>query len=110
EATSTPSASSPAETTAPTAEARTVAVTGSHLRFSPSEIRVKQGENVTITFTSGEGIHDWVLDEFKVATKLVGAGESDSVTFVADKAGTFEYYCSVSNHRQQGMVGTLIVE
>lgn len=33
-----------------------------------------------------------------------------SVTFVADETGTFEYYCSVGNHRGQGMIGKLIVE
>ena len=33
-----------------------------------------------------------------------------SVTFIADQEGSFEYYCSVGNHREEGMVGTLIVE
>ena len=37
-------------------------------------------------------------------------GQIDEVEFVVDKAGTFEYYCSVGNHRQMGMVGKLIVE
>jgi uncharacterized cupredoxin-like copper-binding protein len=32
------------------------------------------------------------------------------VQFVADKTGTFEFYCSVGNHRQMGMVGTLVVQ
>ena len=32
------------------------------------------------------------------------------VQFIADKAGTFEYYCFVGNHRQMGMVGTLTVK
>jgi len=40
----------------------------------------------------------------------VTPGTPTSVTFVADKTGTFEYYCSVGNHRAQGMVGKLIVE
>jgi hypothetical protein len=40
----------------------------------------------------------------------VGAGASDVVEFTADKAGTFEYYCSVGNHRAMGMKGTLTVK
>lgn len=87
-----------------------VPVVGEQMSFSPSQIKVKRGETVTINFTSKNGLHDWVLDEFNTSTKTVSAGETTSVTFVADKAGTFEYYCSVANHRQQGMVGTLIVE
>ena len=32
------------------------------------------------------------------------------VEFTVDKTGTFEYYCSVGQHRANGMVGNLIVE
>jgi len=32
------------------------------------------------------------------------------VTFVADKAGEYEFYCSVGQHRANGMVGKLIVK
>lgn len=87
-----------------------VPVVGEQMSFSPSQIKVKRGEAVTINFASKDGLHDWVIDEFNASTKTVSAGETASVTFVANKAGTFEYYCSVANHRQQGMVGTLIVE
>jgi plastocyanin len=78
--------------------------------YSEEEIRVKQGDTVTINLTNSAGFHDWVVDEFAAATEKIGAGETTSVTFVADKAGTFEYYCSVGSHRQQGMVGNLVVE
>src|SRR3990167_9256749 len=37
-------------------------------------------------------------------------GQSASVEFTADKAGGFEYYCSVGTHRAMGMVGAFIVE
>ncbi len=32
------------------------------------------------------------------------------VEFTADKKGTFEYYCSVGEHRVNGMKGKFIVE
>lgn len=78
--------------------------------YSESEIRVKKGDTVTINLTNSDGFHDWVVDEFDAATPKIRAGETSSVTFVADKVGTFEYYCSVGSHRAQGMVGNLIVE
>lgn len=85
-------------------------LTGWNFAFSETEIRVKKGQTVTVNFESTSGFHDWVVDEFNAATKKVNPGEPTSVTFVADKAGTFEYYCSVGSHRANGMVGNLIVE
>jgi|GEM_PF-520658 len=78
--------------------------------YSMDEIRVNEGDTVTINLTSSDGFHDWVVDEFGAATEKIQAGGNTSVTFVASEAGTYEYYCSVGNHRAEGMVGTLIVE
>jgi len=78
--------------------------------YSQEEIRVNQGDIVTINLTNSGGYHDWVIDEFDAATEKINGGGETSVTFVADESGTFEFYCSVGNHREQGMVGTLIVE
>ncbi|MEK7802081.1 MAG: plastocyanin/azurin family copper-binding protein [Pseudomonadota bacterium] len=85
-------------------------ITGSNFAFSQTELTVHQGDRVKIVFGSKEGFHDWVIDEFNTATERVQAGATSEVTFVADKAGTFEYYCSVGKHRDMGMVGQLIVE
>lgn len=74
------------------------------------DLKVKVGDKVRIEFTSDAGFHDWVVDEFKAATKQVQTGGTTSVEFVVDKKGTFEYYCSVGKHRENGMVGKLIVE
>lgn len=89
----------------------TIDVSGKNFEFTPSGITVKQGQTVTINFTSEDGgPHDLVIDEFDVATEQVSSGETSSITFVADRVGEFEYYCSVGNHREMGMVGTLVVE
>jgi len=88
----------------------TIEVNGTNFKFEPATINVSQGDTVKVVFTSTQGFHDFVIDEFDVKTKQLGQGESEEVTFVADKAGTFEFYCSVGNHRQMGMVGTLTVK
>ena len=85
-------------------------ITGENFAFNPSEMRVKEGDTVVVRFRSTDGFHDWVVDEFDARTARVNTGGTTQVTFVADKKGTFEYYCSVGNHRERGMVGTLIVE
>ncbi len=85
-------------------------VSGSNMKFEPATMKVKKGDKVMITFKNVGGFHDFVLDEFNVATKRLNAGAEEVVEFTADKAGTFEYYCSVGSHRAMGMKGTLTVE
>jgi len=85
-------------------------LSGSNFKFDTTEIRVKEGDTVTVNFEASEGFHDWVVDEFDAATEQVRPGTPTSVTFVASKKGEFEYYCSVGDHRAKGMVGKLIVE
>ena len=77
--------------------------------FTPSTMTVNKGDTVKITVKNTKGTHDLKIDEFNTATRILNAGESETITFVADKTGTFEYYCSVGNHRAMGMVGKLIV-
>lgn len=97
------------ETTEP-ATVKTFEVTGSNFSFSVPEMKVNQGDTVIIVFSNADGMHDWVIDEFNARTPIIKAGETAEVTFVADQTGTFEYYCSVGQHRANGMKGNLIVE
>ena len=39
--------------------------------------------------------HNLNIDEFDVHTRDLGNFETQTVTIVADKAGTFEYYCTI---------------
>lgn len=93
-------------------EVKEFVVSGENMRFSMEEIHVNEGDTVRIVFSSNDAgmMHDWVLDEFDAQTRELGNGEEETIEFVASAAGEYEYYCSVGNHRQMGMVGTLIVE
>lgn len=91
-------------------EVKEIALESNGLNFTPAEIRVKLGDKVKLTYKNNRGKHDWTLDEFNAKTKLIEAGQSDTIEFTADKKGSFEYYCSVQGHRQAGMKGTFIVE
>ncbi len=97
--------------TPPTPASNVVALTieGGNFKFSPSAFTVKKGQTVTITFHTTDGFHDFVINEFKVRAKQIKSDASETISFVADKAGTFEYYCSVGQHRAMGMKGTLTV-
>jgi plastocyanin len=90
-------------------ETKTFTVTASNFAFSLKTIQVNKGDRVRIVFKDESGTHDWVVDEFNARTKVLQSGQSETIEFVADKSGSFEYYCSVGNHRQMGMKGTLTV-
>jgi len=100
----------------PMKEVRAFVLTGQNFKFMKDGVAnpvlmVKEGDKVRIEFSSTSGFHDWSLDEFNAATSQVS--DNDGMTFVeftADKKGTFEYYCSVGQHRANGMKGMFIVE
>jgi plastocyanin len=85
-------------------------VTGQPYSFTPNTLTVTKGDKVKITFKNTKGMHDFVIDELHVKTPVIQTGEDASVEFTADKPGTYKYYCSVGNHRQMGMEGTLTVK
>ena len=110
QATSTPEAMSGAAG-ATTGAAKEFAVSGSEFAFSPATLSVAKGDTVKVTFTNtGKYPHNFTITDLNVQSKTVQAGESDTVTFTADKAGSFQYFCSVPSHKEKGMVGTLTVQ
>ena len=97
-------------TTTASMNVKSFTVEGGNFTFTPTMITVAKGDTVRITFKNMEGFHDLVIDEFNAKTKQISAGQEETIEFVADKVGTFEYYCSVGSHRAMGMVGTLEVK
>ena len=95
-------------------ELKTFTLTGENFKFlmgsqQNPDLEVSVGDTVRIEFTATSGFHDWSVEGFNKATGKVSDGQSTFVEFVADKKGTFEYYCSIGSHRQSGMKGKLIV-
>lgn len=111
---STPSASiAPAETAKPTEAAVTkeIKVSAKEFGFTPDQITVKKGDVVKLTFTNdGAFSHDFVIEALGVRTNTIAAGESQTITFTPDKAGTFTFICTVDGHKNLGMEGQIVVE
>ena len=85
-------------------------IDAANFAFSLKTMTVSKGDTVKITLNNTEGMHDLRIDEFDVATEVLQLGKSQTIEFVASQSGTFEFYCSVGNHRAMGMKGSLIVE
>jgi len=80
--------------------------------YSQTELVVPAGEEITLNLNSEEGFHDFVVDELNVDSPELSGGEMETITFTAGEehiGNTYEFYCSVGNHRQQGMVGTITI-
>ena len=94
----------------PTGAVHEIQVTASKYKFDPGEIHVKKGETVKLILTATDHDHGIKLDEFHINQKIQ-KGTPATVEFVADKAGTFSFKCSVfCGIGHGGMKGKLIVE
>ena len=76
------------------------------------ELTANVGDTIKLTVINGDAIHhDLTIDEFKQSTGPMTAKDQTVVlTFVADKPGSFKYYCATPGHRQVGMEGTLTIK
>lgn len=87
-----------------------IEIKASQWKFEPDTITVKKGESVKLIITSQDVTHGFSLPAFNIQETLK-PGQTVTVEFVPDKAGTFPFRCTVfcgSGH--SGMDGTLIVE
>jgi plastocyanin len=76
--------------------------------FKPNTLEVKKGDKVKLNIKNTGGFHDFTLKDFNINVQTP-ANQVTTVEFTADKAGTFEFICSVGNHAQQGQKGTLVI-
>ena len=127
-----------------TSNAVNIGLTGDDLmKYNLSEIKVKAGQEVTLTLRhigkmdllvmghnfvllkpgvsipefsikaaeAGQDV-DWIPEDGKdviVHTKMIGGGQSTSITFTAPEAGTYDFICSFPGHSAI-MKGKFIVE
>jgi amicyanin len=81
----------------------TVDVKIDNFSFTPPDLKVKAGTQ--ITWTNGDDIpHNVVSDNQSFKSKVLDTDEK--FTFTADKPGTYSYYCSI----HPKMTGKVVVE
>jgi azurin len=79
-------------------------------------VLLKAGTDVTAFATAAMTHQDngylppEMADKVIAASKMLGPGESDTVSFVAPAAGTYDYICTFPGHAMAGMRGTLNVK
>ncbi len=111
ETTPTETASAEAPASPSSGEVKELVITGSNFKWDVVGPTIKKGDTVKLTVKVAEGGHGFALPEFNIRSNELGQGKEQIIEFVADKSGSFEYFCNVpcgSGHRQ--MRGMLIVE
>ncbi len=67
-------------------------------------IEAERGERVVITITNvGTILHNIYIEEFDLDVDI-SPGESTTVSFNAEKTGTFTYLCNIPGHKEAGMI------
>ncbi len=90
-------------------QVREFAILGDHYAFSPKSIQVNKNDLVKITFTAEDIPHSFTIDDYRIA-KRANAGQTVTFEFRADRAGTFTFYCNLSQDaRCRDMKGALTV-
>jgi len=91
---------------ASTGETKSFTIKATNWAFDPTEIRVSKGDTVEIKLVNEEGFHEVEIKGYGKKIKADG-----TVKFTADKAGEFEFICSVfCGTGHDDMIGKLIVE
>jgi uncharacterized cupredoxin-like copper-binding protein len=89
-----------------------VKISETEFKLDPSNAKVDKAGKVTFNVTNdGQTVHALEVegpgDEAK--TDSIDPGKSAKLTVDLSKAGTYEMYCPVGNHKAQGMVGKVVV-
>ncbi|MGO8789809.1 MAG: cupredoxin domain-containing protein [Terriglobia bacterium] len=89
---------------------REITMTAKNYEFDPSVITAKKGDKLRLIITATDRDHGIKIDGYDI-NQVLKKGDPTTIEFTADKAGTFEFKCSVHcgmGHRK--MKGKLVVE
>lgn len=86
-------AAAPASSPAPVA--RHVRIEASMNGFTPAVVTVNRGDRLTVELVSTDVLHGLHLDGYGLSVEAE-PGRPATVTFIADREGTFRFRCSVT--------------
>jgi heme/copper-type cytochrome/quinol oxidase subunit 2 len=74
---------------------RTFQIDARQFAYSPSELKVNYGDTVTIQLVSTDVVHGLYVDGYDLSVEA-DPGQTATLTFVADKPGSFRFRCNVT--------------
>ena len=70
-------------------------IEASSFQYTPEAITVNSGDHVTIDLAATDVVHGLYIDGYDLNV-TADPGQTASLSFVADRAGTFRFRCSVT--------------
>ena len=111
---------------------RTITLQAKNVKFVPDKLTISMGSVIELKLENLDATeHDFQVDGLDADVMSGGsmnaehggghggammvavhtmANEMGSVVFMANKKGTYNFYCTITGHKEAGMVGTLTVE
>lgn len=74
---------------------RTFRIEASQFSYSPSELHVDPGDHVTIELVSTDVVHGLYVDGYDASVQA-DPGQTATLTFIADRPGSFRFRCNVT--------------
>ena len=74
---------------------RIIQIDARQFAYSPSELKVNPGDTVTIQLLSTDVVHGLYVDGYDLSVEA-DPGQTATLTFVADKPGSFRFRCNVT--------------
>lgn len=74
---------------------RTFRVEAGRFAYSPSILKVNQGDQVTLELLSNDVVHGLAIDGYDLEI-VADPGRTSRLTFTANRKGTFRFRCSVT--------------
>jgi heme/copper-type cytochrome/quinol oxidase subunit 2 len=78
-----------------TPQERTFRIDARQFAYSPSELDVNPGDTVTLQLVSNDVVHGLYVDGYDISLEA-DPGETATLTFIADKRGSFRFRCNVT--------------
>ena len=111
---------------------RTITLQAKNVKFVPDKLTIPMGSVIELKLENLDATeHDVQVDGLDADVMSGGsmnaehgggnggammvavhtkANEMGSIVFMANKKGTYNFYCTITGHKEAGMVGTLTVE
>ena len=77
-------------------------------RWTPNRIELSQDDLIRLTIRSEDIAYSFAIDEYRIIRRIP-EGASTTFEFRADRAGTFRFYCNLSDGNHGPMQGELVV-
>ena len=108
-------------------ESKKIVIETSDLSYSPQEVVVEENTPITVELKNSDQIeHDIEIKDvsFNMVSESAHQHEvkknvlhlhaepqtTSEVTFTMNKVGTYEFYCTIPGHKENGMVGQFVVK